>query len=345
MSNINPITSPRITSYQQIALPLAVASLNPTADKWIFSNYIQVSCVNREHYLTCCNEDNSLHYSFYNPEITFPEPADHICIQGGEQLFMFDNFKYIKWIIDEGWYIYTDADMYFINGSDAFNSYHYSHDMLIYGYDDDDLLIYMYGNSKLEKHIVSINNFKKGYFSKYCKEDVYRNRAILFKDNEKEFDYNIEKIRWHMHDYLNGTETFARERPNGFNPDSFTMQGVNTYDEFISLLDYAIEGQDKVLRKSDLYCFYEHKEVMFDRVNALKDDDVLEADDDLITRFENIKNMAQTFLLSGLKVARMRSVENKNATLIHMKSLLNDIKLAEISAWTDYISENKELLG
>lgn len=37
-----PISTPPITSYQQIALPLAVAMQNPTDENWLCSNYIQV---------------------------------------------------------------------------------------------------------------------------------------------------------------------------------------------------------------------------------------------------------------------------------------------------------------
>ena len=34
-----------------------------------------------------------------------------------------------------------------------------------------------------------------------------------------------------MHDYLDGTETFARENPNIFNPHSLTMNGIDTYED------------------------------------------------------------------------------------------------------------------
>ena len=119
-----PIKQPPITSYQYIALPLTVAIVNPTAENWFYSNYIQVSCVNRGHYLSKGNCDNALHYAFYNPEITFQESNDHICIEGCEQLYLFRSLSFIKEAIDDGWYIYTDADMFFIDGSDGFEKTH-----------------------------------------------------------------------------------------------------------------------------------------------------------------------------------------------------------------------------
>ena len=119
-----PIKQPPITSYQQIALPLTVAMVNPTAENWLYSNYIQVSCVNRGHYLSKGNCDNALHYGFYNPEITCQESNDHICIEGCEQLYLFRSLSFIKEAIDDGWYIYTDADMFFIDGSDGFEKTH-----------------------------------------------------------------------------------------------------------------------------------------------------------------------------------------------------------------------------
>lgn len=119
-----PIKQPPITSYQYIALPLTVAIVNPTAENWFYSNYIQVGCVNRRHYLSKGNCDNALHYAFYNPEITSPESVEHICIEGCEQLYLFRNPNFIKGAIDDGWYIYTDADMFYIDGSDGFEKTH-----------------------------------------------------------------------------------------------------------------------------------------------------------------------------------------------------------------------------
>ena len=93
-----------------------------------------------------------------------------------------------------------------------------------------------------------------------------------------------------MHDYLNGTETFARENPNVFHPDSLTMNGIDTYPEFDELIDYAIQNNYKNLRRSDMYCLYEHKKVMFDRVVYLNERDFLKASSELIEEFESIKN-------------------------------------------------------
>ena len=189
------IKQPPITSYQQIALPLTVAMMNPTAENWFYSNYIQVLCVNRRHYLSKGNCDNALHYGFYNPEITSPESAEHICIEGCRQLYLFKKLSFIKEAVDDGWYIYTDADMFYIDGSDGFEKAHYSHDLLIYGYDIENVYIYMYDESKLTSHTVSYSNFFQGYYSEYCDEKFYRNRAILFKPNAKVCEVNLEKIR------------------------------------------------------------------------------------------------------------------------------------------------------
>ena len=244
--------------------------MNPTAENWFYSNYIQVSCVNRDHYISRGNEDNALHYGFYNPDITSPEPADHIGIEGCEQLYLLGNINFIKEAINAGWYIYTDADMFFIRDNEQFGKNHNPHDLMIYGYEEKNIYIYMYGETKINSHIIGFNDFLKGYYSEYCNEDCYRNRAILFKPNSRNYTVNVERIRWHIHDYMNDIETFARERPNIFNPDSLTVHGNHTYDEFIKLYDHLLGKPYKFLRRADMYCFYEHKKVMYDRVVYLK---------------------------------------------------------------------------
>ena len=55
--------------------------------------------------------------------------------------------------------------MFYIDGSDGFGEAHYPHDMLIYGYDDENMYIYMYNESKLTSHTVSYDSFLRGYYS------------------------------------------------------------------------------------------------------------------------------------------------------------------------------------
>ncbi len=339
------IKQPPITAYQFLALPLTVAMMNPTAENWFFSNFIQVSCVNRNHYLSRGNSDAALHYTFYNPEITCQDSSDHICLEGCEQLFLFRNPNFIKEAVDDGWYIYTDADMFYIDGSSFYNYSHFTHDMMIYGYDEDNVYVYMYDDRKLVSHTVSYTNFMNGYYSEYCNETCYRNRAILFKPNTKKCEVNLEKIRWHMHDYLNGVETFSREMPNIFNPDSLSMHGIKTYAEFENLFDYVIADKEKYLRYTDMYCLYEHKKVMYDRVLYLKKRGLLSASDELLHEFEEIVKLSKILMMLGIKVNGQRDADKQNYILESMKEHMNNLKHKEDAAWIRYISENKEVLG
>ena len=56
-------------------------------------------------------------------------------MEGCEQLYLFRNPNFIKGAIDDGWYIYTDADMFYIDGNPFFKMSHFAHDMMIYGYE------------------------------------------------------------------------------------------------------------------------------------------------------------------------------------------------------------------
>ena len=235
--------------------------------------------------------------------------------------------------------------MFYIDGSNGFGQAHYPHDLLIYGYDEENVYLHMYGESKLTSHRVSYGSFLKGYYSECCDEDTYRNRAILFKPNKKDCAVNLEKIGWHIHDYLNGTETFARENPNIFNPHSLTMNGIDTYEEFGKLFEYAIENEEKDLRRSDMYCLYEHKKLMLDRVVYLKKKGLLSASDALLEEFDSIKKLSQAMMLLGLKVEALSRPEKKAAALISMKEKLGELKGREEAAWNRYIAENREVLG
>ena len=341
-----PIKQPPITSYQQIALPLTVAMQSPKAENWFYSNYILAACVRRKHYLSKGNRDNALHYGFYNPRIDPIQPLKHITIEGNEQLFMFGKSSFIKDALDDGWYIYTDADMFYIDGSNTYEKYHYTHDLMIYGYDNyGKVYIYMYDESKLSTHVVSFENFINGYYSEFCNETFYRDRAILFKPSAEEQKVNIAQVRWHMHDYLDGIESFPREYPNKFYPDALSAIGIQTYDEFADFFDFLIEHPYKYMRRVDLYCFYEHKKVMFDRVKYFREHGVLKADDDLIASFDDICKKANRVMLLGLKCNAVSSEEQKNRILCSLKKHVGEIRELEVKTWNRYIDLNKELLG
>ncbi len=203
----------------------------------------------------------------------------------------------------------------------------------------------MYDESKLVSHTVSFDNFLKGYYSEACNEDFYRNRAILFKPNSKKCTVNIEKIRWHMHDYMNGVETFARERPNVFNPDSLSMHGINTYAEFEKLFDYVIECERKYLRRTDVYCLYEHKRVMLERVIYLKEHNILSASESLVDEFDEILKISQILMMLGLKLNSQRDISKKNYILVGMKEHMKKLKSEEETAWNKNIAANREVLG
>lgn len=345
MNIVNAITPPPITTYQQAALPLAVAMNNPTAYNWIYSNYIQVMCVNRRHYLSKGYEDNALHYGFLNPDNADIEPLEHISIEGKDPLYMFKDMNYIKQAVDNGWYVYTEADMFYIDESDSYGEWHYQHDMLIHGYDENNLYIYMYNKTKLTSRKVSFAHFIEGYCSEHCDYSEYKSRATLYKPNDLTCKVNLTKIRNHIHDYLNGTETFAREYPHIFHPDSLSLNGIRTYDEFSNLIEYALERGYKDLRKTDLYCLYEHKSVMKDRVVYLRENGYLKADDELIEAFDRIKHNANTIMLLGIKLALTPDDNGKNEILIRIRDKLVHMKAEEEKCWNRYIYINRGILG
>ena len=115
--------------------------------------------------------------------------------------------------------------------------------------------------------------------------------------------------------------------------------------EFDKLIDYAIQNNHKNLRRSDMYCLYEHKKVMFDRVVYLNERDFLKASSELIEEFESIKKQAQILMLLGLKVNTLNEPERKNSTLLVIKENLHVLKQVEESAWYKYIDINREVLG
>lgn len=343
MSKILPICDPPITTYQRLAFPLSIAMTVPGADKWFYSNYIQMLCANRKHYEQRHPGEYTLHLDFYAPTLDRLDPLEYVTIDAHEQFFLFFDFRFIRAIIDHGYYIYTDADMYYFPGTPYYNRLHFNHDLLINGYDDDgNIHFYAYGDFKLQQKVMTFEEFRAGYFSENCDNIHYRTRAILYRPIKKEFSIDLSQIKWYMRDYLEGVETFAREHSTVFHPDTLSAVGINIYDEFLQLCDDLRDADEIRIRRHDTFCLYEHKKVMADRIRFLVDQGAAHADTELIARFGELEKTAQQILMLSLKVNALQNSRKDQIEILHrIKGNLEQLRSDEISAWSDFLRINK----
>ena len=201
-----------------------------------------------------------------------------------------------KALLDSEQYIYDFVDKYYIKLFGFKN--HFIHDLLIYGYDDNEQIFWVlaYNGSKLKKFSVPYSEYIEVYNSEYMQTRHHITMLYRKKDGE----YHIKKIGVYFMDYLHSINTFNRESLHKVNLYKSKF-GLDIYDELKYILEYDLENHLKI-NIPDLYCLYDHKRFMCERVGSLQKISQLDCLPELAEKFNKIKQSGSILAMLAIKL-------------------------------------------
>lgn len=326
------ICDPVITSHHFYALPLSIIGSDPKLKPWLYSEFIQIyTCRNREDEKTdirLYNKDNEM-FKYEPLHDAFIAPKRLVY---GEQVI-----DVYKALLDSEQYIYDFVDKYYIK-SFGFND-HFIHDLLIYGYDDNDQIFLgsAYNGSKLKQFSIPYHEYIEAYNSEYLQ--TRHHITVLYRKKEGEYHINIKKIGMYMMDYLNGINTFNREslhKVNLYKPKF----GLGIYDELKYILEYDLENHLNI-NIPDIYCLYDHKKFMCERIESLQKICQLDCSLELMEKFNKIKQSGCILAMLSVKLNQtgLRNDEDLKA-FIKRIDILREI---EEETYTKYYEYNRSI--
>lgn len=292
---ILPLGEPIIKCFLYDAYPMSILATDTDYLPWFYSNYIQLCC--HKNYLvedSCFYENRLWHYNRYIPQnkddfqkkngvfVEFFAPKQALSSPWIKLENMswsiinksnIDIIKFIKLHIDDNYYFYGFVDEYYIKDRNAYNKYHFTHDILVYGYDDKNFYTKCYnkiGNyASLELSFIDFyeafihNDFSKDKY--YWTDDVY----FIKKNVQTKYSLNINLISKSLNEYIyseNSAEKFTRY----CDPINNMLFGMSIYDglkEYFELLVAEKEKGD--IRIPNL--LLEHKNCMKLRIDYIAD--------------------------------------------------------------------------
>lgn len=324
------ICDPVITSHHFYALPLSIIGSDPKLKPWLYSEFIQIyTCRNREDEkvdIRLYNKDNEmLKYEPLHDAIIAPKRLVY-----GEQVV-----DVYKTLLDSEQYIYDFVDKYYIK-SFGFNG-HFIHDLLLYGYDDDEQAFwcYAYKGSKLSHFMIPYREYIAAYNSEYMQ--TRHHITVLYRKKDSEYHVSIPRIGVCLEDYLNGVNTYDREslhKVSLYKPKF----GLKVYDELKYVLDYACEYRIDI-NVPDIYCLYDHKKFMADRVRYLNETQHIICSPELHEKFDRIVNSGKILMMFAIKLNQtgLQKPEDREA-FIRRIDILKDV---EEEAYTKYYEYNR----
>lgn len=226
---------------------------------WLYRNFIQVSCdihsVNRPvDFFYGVEKDWNFHWINYF--LNFNEIPQHMITHYGV-------LPFIRECIDKGKYIELRLDQYHIQNRDEYHRHHFSHQNLIYGYDDSQKLVYLLGYAnagQMVKTELSYADLKYQFIKRKCVTDIF---VIEYKQEAYGFEYQGKYITMMMHQYL---DSYNSSFNLGHLIEPRTrVYGIAYYNELLTE-----KGMQMLLSdRRAVHLLYEHKALMKERLKYI----------------------------------------------------------------------------
>lgn len=320
--------SPKI-SHQFYALPLSIIFANENMWDWYYSEFIQMLTIRNEH------EGIMLRTYNYGSENDY-DPLEYLKLNPYRLEVGKDIIDIYRKLIDNEYYIYVFCDDSYISTMNV--RYHRFHDLLIRGYDEETqvLKVYSYNGPKLSEFDVPYGDFVKAYGAEEVK-DIHQ-LTILYRRKKEHFELNLEKIKWHLFDYIEGVDTIKRERtylPRLYKPS----WGINIYDELVNMFDGLYQNKQHI-GSSEVYCLYEHKKDMVNRIAYLSKKSNLKYTNNIFESFKAVEKESLQLVNLTVKID-MRGY--KVGDFEKLKGHINHLKQIEKGALDSYVSYNRKV--
>ncbi|MCP1135451.1 BtrH N-terminal domain-containing protein [Paenibacillus polysaccharolyticus] len=319
-----PLADSPIRCYQIHAYRLSIILNYPECLPWFYSNYIQV--VGK----TSHQEDlfnYSIDFHLATEEFHTAVPWLDFCPMSPNIFFeklSCDVHDVLRYSIDEGHYLYTIVDEYYIPSRKAYQiEQKYYHDILIYGYDLANKLYLVSGfdqNMQYEKTSVPFELMEKAIHSAGAPI------TQIYKKNIK-YELNMNLIKELLEDYMYSNNSSKRNMMNSNPLSDSHCYGMSTYDGFIEHL----KGIQHNTSSKDIripHLLYEHKECMMLRIKYLTDLDRLKEPNEIISKYKMVRDhslILRNLYLKMIITNNIGLVESLNSAVVKLKEIDMDI--------------------
>jgi hypothetical protein len=318
MNKILPLAKPPIITYQHHIYILSILLNYPECYSWFYSNYIQLQVIPNEicwfNFISLFYEDNpALYLETLNKETLVNNNVDVV--------------SYITNAVNNGYYIETTVNEYYISGREAYKSFRLMHDILVYGYDESIQKLHIYGygaQAQLVESTVTFDDFRQAFL------DTGKNQRINMVKKAENYRYQFDLI-WvakQIKDFLRSRNTYNDLRIYG-NPPTERVFGLETYRYLIQY--YQKNNGTLDIRPALLL---DHKKCMLQRLKYLYNNNYLSQLYPIYSEYELILKCAK--IIKNLTLKYMLS--NTDSILIEIIKQLRDMAKMEKVTLTNLLN-------
>lgn len=274
---ILPIRKPDIANYMHhVAIQVPILDHRYYYD-WMYSNYIQLEVRTPEK-----NEHFSANFFLEMPCEGMASicPIEEFYSQTTKEIVQKDAIQDTINKLNNGFYLYNFLDDYYVPTRASHQKRHFIHDSIIYGYDKEKSLFYLYGyNKTLVKSEISWRDFEKAITTVNDLKVHGMYRAL----NDTKYEIDIKGIVEMLQNYLSSSDMSEKRCEYGkvaLKGQKYKY-GLAVYDVYLDYLNYVLER--------NCYCdlrwitlFEEHAKCMYGRIKYLQKRKIIDNNESLI---------------------------------------------------------------
>ncbi len=262
-----PIADPDLVSYPHLAYPLAMLQTDAEAQRWVYSNYVQL-------YLSDRVDEMMMDFFTPNPfdyfvPILYGSPRTNRALVRRSYPSFAD---FVRVSIDENYYLWTHVDEYYIPGTSSYRNKTHPHGIMIHGYDDERRVFQVVGflsNQRYGSSEVGYDDMEQAYFDFELPEwKAYAEHSILLKTYPNFLKANAFNLQWVMdqlQDYLHAKPSDERMPAYELQLPSPHAWGIAVYDRLRERLHRNIQ-QTYIVDHRPFHVLWEHKKMMNRRI-------------------------------------------------------------------------------
>lgn len=237
-------------------------------------------------------------------------------------------------------YLHTMINYFYVPISKHYNKFVFNHDVLVYGYDSNEEMLYIldfFNDGKYTSKRISFSDFNQA-FSKcniLSDEDYLHGMVRLYKFNNKyDYKFNIKNIVNSIRSYLfsNIPEYWDIYNTDDMEDTDFGVEIYTTLKNYI--INKMSKGEDYIDRKP-FYMLYDHKKIMCLRLKYLNEQGYFKKYDNNnnIIEFTKIETKAKIMVELIIKY----NISKNTDLMDRIISLLDDIEKREYDILKQYI--------
>lgn len=330
---ILPITYPIVDHYPAPSSATAIMGTDSRLYPWILSHFIQLVSMNQSDIINLF--DFSIEWC---PFLIYNEIRRELIVKKWDKLsdFIID-------AINTGYYVRVFVNP---NKLDIYHGVIHHHDILIYGFDKNENVFYVgdhfdIGTFSYKK--CSFDDLNNSYDFESQREIVhyiveriqlieldttlYRYKFELYRDNTRIYDFDLEKFKRVLTDYVMSRPSLLDTSCSVFpeiSSDEAQLHywGISCYDAIQKSLSFSLDTRESHILQS-LYVFYLHKTIMIKRLEYIRLNNIIDISQEVLNVMIKLQKQIRNINLSYIRSLTIHDTRRKKEMQIKISENLN----------------------